>query len=80
MLEVDWEESGFELQIERAVPVYNNTDVLVLQTFLHDKFAVWASNGSGVEEIWNRFKNIVQECIERFVPHKILRKNSDPEY
>jgi hypothetical protein len=60
--------------------VYNKTDVLGLQTFLRDKFAVWASNGSCVEEIWNNLKNIVYECIERFVPRKILRKNSDPEY
>jgi hypothetical protein len=33
-----------------------------------------------VEEIWNNYKNIVCESIECFVPHKILRKNSDPEY
>jgi hypothetical protein len=33
-----------------------------------------------VEEIWNNFKNIVYESIERFVPQKTLRKNSDPEY
>jgi hypothetical protein len=26
------------------------------------------------------FKNIIIESIERFVPHKILRKNSNPEY
>jgi hypothetical protein len=60
--------------------VYNKTDVLDLQNFLRDKFAVWANNGSCVEKIWNNFKNIVYECIERFVPHKIRRKNSDPEY
>ena len=61
-------------------PGVKQTDVLRLKTFLHDKFAVWASNGSCVEEIWNNFKNIVYECIECFVPHKIVRKNSDPEY
>jgi len=33
-----------------------------------------------VEEIWNNFKNIVYEFNESFVPRKILRKNSDPEY
>jgi len=33
-----------------------------------------------MEEIWNNLKNIVYESIERFVPHKTLRKNSDPEY
>ena len=30
-----------------------------------------------MEEIWNNFKNIVYEIIERFVSHKTL---SDPEY
>jgi hypothetical protein len=57
------EESGSEPQVERVVLVYNKTDVLGLQTFLRDKYAVWASNGSCVEEIWNNFKNIVHECI-----------------
>jgi hypothetical protein len=80
ILEVVWEESGCVPQVERVVPVYNKTDVLGLQTFLRDKFAVWASNGSCVEEIWNNFKNIVYEFIELFVPRKILRKYSDPEY
>jgi len=61
-------------------PVYNKTDVSGLQTFLRDKFVVWASNGSNVEEIWNNLKNIAYESIERFVPHKTFRKNSDPEY
>jgi len=28
MLEVVWDESGSELQVERVVPVYNKTDVL----------------------------------------------------
>jgi len=60
--------------------VYYKTDVLGLQTFLLDKFAVWASSNNSVEEIWNNFKNIICESVERFVPHKILRKNSDPEY
>ena len=69
-----------EPQVERVVPVYKNTDVSSLQTFLHNKFVDWASNGSNVEEIWHDFKNIVYESIERFVRHKTLRKNSDPEY
>ena len=68
MLEVEWEESGCEPQVERVVLVYNKTDVLGLRTFLRDKFAVWASNGSCVEEIQNNFKNTVYECIKRFVP------------
>jgi hypothetical protein len=80
ILEVKWQDFFCEPPVERLVPVYNKTDVSGLQTFLRDKFAGWASNGSSVEEIWNNFKNIVCETIERFVPHKVLRKNSDPEY
>ena len=71
MLEADWEENCLEPHLERVVPVYNETEVLRLQTFLHDKFAVWASIGSSVE-LWNNFKNTVHESVESFVPHKIL--------
>jgi hypothetical protein len=80
ILEVDLEENCLEPQLERVVPVYNKTEVLGLQTFLHDKIAVWASNSSSVEELRNNFKNIVHKSVERFVSHKLLRKNLDPEY
>jgi hypothetical protein len=80
ILEIEWEDDFSEPQVERVVPVYNKTDVLGLQTFLREKFAVWTNNGSSVEEIRNNFKNIVYEGMERFVLHKILRKNSNPEY
>jgi len=80
ILEVEWEDNCCEPQGERVVPVYNKTNVLGLQTFLHDKFAGWASNGSSVQEIRNNFKNIVCESLERFVPHKTLRKKMDLEY
>jgi hypothetical protein len=30
-------------------------------------------------EVWNNFRVIIHEGIERFDPHKILKKNSDPE-
>jgi hypothetical protein len=60
--------------------VYHKTDGLGLQTLLQDKFGIWASNGSCVEEIWKNFEAIVSECIESFVPHRIIRKNPDPEY
>jgi hypothetical protein len=72
ILEVDWVEIFREPQVERVVPVYNKTDVLGLQTFLREKFAVCASSGSSVEEIWNNFKNRVCESLERFVPYKTL--------
>ena len=57
ILKFEMEEDFWEPQVERIFPVYNKTDVLGLQTFLREKFAVWASNGSSVEEIWNNFKN-----------------------
>ena len=38
-----------------------------------DKLATWANNGSCVEDIWNKFKDIIFEGVERFVPHKILK-------
>jgi hypothetical protein len=60
--------------------VFHKGNVLGLQTFLHDRFAIWASNGRCVQEVWNNFKNIILKSIERFIPHKILRKNLDPEY
>jgi len=63
MQEVELEESGCEPQVERVVQVKNKTDILCLQTFLRDKFAVWASRGSCVEEMWNNLKNIVYEFI-----------------
>jgi hypothetical protein len=75
---VEWEESCCTPQVERIVPVYHETDVLDLQSFLRDKLGIWASNGSCVEEIWSNFKEIVSECIERFIPHKILRKTRTP--
>jgi len=77
---VEWKDTCSKPHVERVIPVYNKTDVSGLQNFLRDKFVVWASNGSSMEEIWNNFRNIVYETIERFVPHKILRKNSDAEY
>ena len=33
-----------------------------------------------MEDTWKRFKEIVFDNIDRFVPHKILRKDPDPEY
>jgi hypothetical protein len=66
--------------VERLGPVYQKANVLGLLIFLRDKFAIWASNGRCVEEVWNNFKNIILESVERFILHKILRKNSNPEY
>jgi hypothetical protein len=54
--------------------VYHKTDVLGLQTFLWDKFAIWASNDKCMEEMWKNIKEIVYESLERFVPQKLLRK------
>jgi hypothetical protein len=50
------------------------------KNFLWVKLPTWENNGSCVEDIWNNFKDIVFEGIDRFVPHKILKQNSNPEY
>jgi hypothetical protein len=57
-------------QEERLVPMYRKANILGLQNFLRGRFATWASNGRCVEVVWNNFKNIIFESIERFVPHK----------
>jgi hypothetical protein len=44
------------------------------QAFLRGKFAIWAGNGGRVEEVRNNFKSIILQGIERFIPHRILRK------
>jgi hypothetical protein len=54
--------------------------VLGLQNFLWDKLPTCANNGSCLEDIWKNFKDIVFEAVERFVLHKILKPNPDPEY
>jgi hypothetical protein len=54
--------------------------ILDLCTFLQEKFSSWASNSTCIEEVWTNFKAIPLQGIERFVPHKMPRKNSNPEY
>jgi len=49
IVEVEWEDTCTEPQVERVAPVYNKTDVSRLQTFLRDKFVVWASNVEDME-------------------------------
>jgi hypothetical protein len=50
ILEVEWEDNCCEPQGERVVTVYNKTDVLGLQNFLHDKFA----DGQVMAAAWRR--------------------------
>jgi len=64
ILEFEWEENCCVPRIENLVPVYHKTDVLGLQTLPRDKFGIWASDGSSVEEIWNNFKGTVSENAE----------------
>jgi len=80
IVEVEWEESFSEPHVKRVVSVYNRTDVSCLEIFLCDKFVIWASNGSNVEDIWNYLKNIVYGSIERFLPQTTLKKIADRGY
>jgi len=43
--------------------------VLDLETFIWDKFAIWASIGKWMEEIWKNFKETIYDGIECSVPH-----------
>jgi len=78
ILEVEWEDTCSEPQVERVVPVYNKTNVSGLQTFLRDKFVVWASNGSNVEEIWNNLKIYSIREYRTFCTTKHLEKIRTP--
>jgi hypothetical protein len=80
LLEMKWEKNGFGIHEKRSIPVSHKTNVVGLQNFLQDKLPTWANNGRCDEDIWNNFKDIVFEGNERFVPHKILKQNPDPEY
>jgi len=80
LMEAEWEENCGKPPEERLVPAHSKTNVLRLQTFLWNKLATWASNGSCDEEIRHNFKETVHESIKHFVTHKILRKYSDPKY
>ena len=76
LLEVEWIEKCRDDNAVRRVLMYHKTNVLGMQSFLQEMFKQWAGKGSCVEEIWTAYK----EGIKRFVPHKILFKNPDPEY
>jgi hypothetical protein len=60
--------------------VYQNTNVLGLNTFLREKFNRLAGNDSSLEEIWQRYKDILFESIKHFLLRKILSKNPAPAY
>ena len=60
--------------------MYHKTDVLRLQAFLWGKFNVRAGNGSCVEEIRKRYKDIILEGTKRYVPQTVASNNPDPEY
>jgi hypothetical protein len=73
---MEWEENVVVTRQKRFFPAYYKTNVLGLQHFLRDKLPIWANNGSCAEDIWKNFNDIVFESIERFVPHKIVKKKS----
>ena len=64
LLEIYWEENYTDPQPGRKIPIYNKTDILGLQTFLRDRFACWAINGSSIEQIWNNFKSKLATTIK----------------
>ena len=75
LLEVELDEICREPKVERIVSVYHKTDVLGLQTFLREKFNLWAGNGSCVQEIRKSYKDIIFEGIKRYL-HSVQQKPS----
>jgi hypothetical protein len=73
VFEIRWDEISRKTKVERIVPVYHETDVLGLQTFLLETFHMWAGNGNCLEEIRMSYKDIIFDCIKRYVPKKLLR-------
>jgi hypothetical protein len=47
--------------------VYHKADTIGLQTFQRGKYSLWAGNGGYVEEVWNNFKSIILQGIERVI-------------
>jgi hypothetical protein len=80
LLEVEWEEKYCRPQLKILAPVYHKADVIGLQTFLRQKICKYGQAMVDMLRIYGITKNIILQCIEMFVPHKISRTNSDPEY
>jgi hypothetical protein len=48
--------------------MYHRADAMGLQTFLRGKLTIWSGNGGSVEEVWNNFKSIILQGMDRFIP------------
>ena len=71
LFEAKWDEICRQPKVDRIVPVYHKTDVLVLQAFLLETFNLWAGNGSCVQEIWKTYTDTNFESIRCYVPLNI---------
>lgn len=69
-----------DLVKERQFFQFSRTNVTNMQLYLKNNYPTWASSGSTVEQIWTNFKNIISECLAKFVPTRKLRYHSDPLY
>jgi len=78
ILAVEWEENCCIPQVEKLVPVYHETDVFGLQNLLRKN----KEYGQAMVVAWRRYGITSRNSIRvyrTFFPHKILRKNPDPE-
>jgi hypothetical protein len=65
----------------RLVRQYKKADRKGIEKFLRDEFPKWtSSNTEDIEDIWNSFKKLMNTCQEKFIPSKLITKNSDPQY
>lgn len=59
---------------------YRKANLEGLRSFLREKYNNFLRTEGGIEEQWGAFKTIVETALDKYVPCKILKSNSDPEY
>ena len=70
----------FKRKNKQIIWKYHKADSLGYQSFLREKFSEWVKKGNSVNRIWDAFKEIIFEAVEKFVPKKCIQNNPDPEY
>jgi hypothetical protein len=58
--------------------MYNKTNILGLRTLIREKFSSRASNGKVLKKCGLILRLFFFKESKNFLPHKIMRKNSDP--
>ncbi|KAJ4451854.1 hypothetical protein ANN_03332 [Periplaneta americana] len=79
-LELNWLQTNFRIDITRKIWQYNKTDINGLQGYLIDQHNKFLDEDKNMDQVWENFKRILIEATSKYVPYKIVKSNSDPEY